>query len=276
MSENFLTYRNKRWMWFGIISAILLIISYLVYSRQTVPHGGTAMGLAYGVLGTGIILVLMALGIRKRRYSSALGTVQGWTSAHVYLGLLTLLIISMHAGFRFRPDVHTLAFVLLTIVVLSGILGVLLYLTIPPRLTKYEAGIQADKIDREITHIMEEIRTLSKDKSDAFADVYRREISRAHSRGHQGWRILFREPGDLMLSNRAQELAAAAPGIPSGEFAAFQSVSRLVMQRAQLETTLVAQMRLKNAMEAWLYVHVPVSIAMMIAIAVHVVVVFYY
>ncbi len=276
MGETFLTCGNKRWLYVGLISAVLLVISYVLYSFQTVPHGGTTMGLAYGVLGTGIVLVLMALGIRKRRYRSALGTVQGWTSAHVYLGLVTLLIIPMHAGFKFRLDIHTLAFVLLAIVALSGIVGVALYLAIPGRLTTHEAGLQADKMDREITRILNEIRALAKDKSDAFADVCRQDVNRTLERGHRGWRLVFRDPGDRALSQRAQELAEAVPRIPSQELGAFQVLSGLAMQKAQLESNLAAQVRLKNAMEAWLYVHVPFAIALMIAIVVHVVVVFYY
>jgi hypothetical protein len=35
-------------------------------------------------------------------------------------------------------------------------------------------------------------------------------------------------------------------------------------------------MRLKNALQAWLYVHVPVSIAMLAAVGVHLLVVLYY
>jgi hypothetical protein len=38
----------------------------------------------------------------------------------------------------------------------------------------------------------------------------------------------------------------------------------------------MSQMRLKNALEAWLYVHLPVSIAMVVAVVVHVVAAFYY
>jgi hypothetical protein len=276
MPETFLTYRGKRWLWFGLISSIFLVVSYLLYRRQMAPSGGTFMGLLYGVIGTVVIVILMLLGLRKRAYASGLGTVQGWTSAHVYLGLLTLLLIPMHAGFKFGLDVHTLAFVLLAIVVVSGVVGVMLYQALPSQLTKFESGLQADKVDKEINRLLSEIRTLSKDKSDAFVGVYRDEVRKTRALSSRGWSLLWRGPDEDPVSRRAKELAQTAAQIPDHEQDAFQTLSKLLLQKSQLESNLMSQMRLKNALEAWLYVHVPVSIAMVVAVVVHVVAVFYY
>ena len=273
--QNFLSYGGKRWLWFGLISSLLLCTSYLMYRRQMLPHGGTPMGLAYGVAGTIVIFILMALGVRKRWYSSGLGTLQGWTSAHVYLGLLTLLLIPMHAGFKFRFDVHTLAFALLFLVVISGIVGIVLYRTVPPRLTKFEQTIQADKVDAELNRLLAEMRMLSRDKSDSFVRVYQEEASRLMKHTHRGWRVLWSPRADP-LAARGQELSRTVKQIPAPEHEDFQKLSRLIMQSVQLEGTLTEQMRLRNAMQAWLYLHVPLSLAMMIAIVIHLVAVFYY
>ena len=276
MDDSFLSYGGKRWLWFGGLSAGLLCLSYLVYRRQMLPHGGTAMGLTYGILGTVVILILMALGIRKRRYGSGLGTIQGWTSAHVYLGLLTMLLIPMHAGFKFRLDIHTLAFALMAIVVLSGVVGVLLYRTMPPRLTQIEQSIQADKVDKELSRLVTEIRTLAKDKGDQFAGVCQTEISRLIGKHHLGWRLLWVSQGEDPLTAKGRELTNAVTQIPQAEHKDFQTLSRLILQMIQLEQTLVTQMRLRNRLQAWLYIHVPVSIALMVAIVLHLVAVFYY
>jgi len=276
VNESFLSYGGKRWLWFGGLSAGLLCVSYLLYRRQMLPHGGTPMGLTYGVLGTVVILILMVLGIRKRRYGSGLGTIQGWTSAHVYLGLLTMLLIPMHAGFKFRLDIHTLAFVLMAIVVISGVVGIVLYRTVPPRLTEYEKSIQADKVDKELGRLLNEMRALAKDKSDQFARVCQAEISRLTARHHQGWRLLWTSQWADPLAAKGRELADAVTRIPPAEHKDFQTLSRLIVQTVQLEQTVVTQMRLRNALQAWLYIHVPASIALMVAIGLHLVAVFYY
>lgn len=276
MEETFLTYKKNRWLWFGVISALLLSLSYPWYSNQTLPHGGTFVGLLYGVLGIILILILMALGIRKRSLGSHLGTVQGWTSAHVYLGLLTLLIIPMHAGFRFHFDFHTLAFVLLTLVVLSGIIGVILYSIVPSRLTKYEEVLQSDKIDAEVKGILSQMQNVVKNKSDALVDVYKEELQQTVRRPHSGWRVLWNRQGDELITQKREALSETSAKISHEGKEDFLVLSRLILLKAELETNFTKQIQLKNALAAWLYFHVPLSVAMLFAVMVHLMSVFYY
>jgi len=276
MGTSFLTYRSGRWFWISSAIALGLVLHYLNYQSRAVAYGGSAEGLLYGVAGTGLIVVLMYLGIRKRSYASATGTLQGWVSAHVYLGLLTLLLIPMHAGFRFGWDVHTLAFVLLLVVILSGVVGLFFYRNIPARLTRYEAGQQADKIDPEMGRLLSDMRALVKDKSDALVQIYKAEVATLQHRAPKGWSLLLKGQGSDLLALRSADLASKVSGIPPEDQAAFQILSQLLLKKAQLEVNLLHQMRLRNALQAWLYVHVPVSIAMVFAVGLHLVVVFIY
>jgi hypothetical protein len=276
MGNSFLTYRSGRWFWISFATAVGLVLHYISYQSRTVAYGGSIEGLLYGVAGTGLIAVLMYLGIRKRSYASSTGTLQGWVSAHVYLGLLTLLLIPMHAGFRFGWDVHTLAFVLLAVVVLSGVLGLFLYRNIPGRLTRYEAGQQADKIDPEIARLLADMRALMKDKSDVLVQIYKAELAASQSRAPKGWSLLLKGLGGDLLAARSADLAKKVSTIPSSDQATFQILSQLLLKKTQLEVNLQHQMRLRNALQAWLYIHVPVSIAMVLAVGVHLVAVFLY
>ena len=276
METSFLTYRSGRWLWISLATAIVLIVHYLYYRSRAVVYGGSVEGLLYGIAGTGLIAILMYLGIRKRSYSSSLGTLQGWVSAHVYLGSLTLLLIPLHAGFRFGWDVHTLAFALLVVVVLSGIVGIVLYKNVPSRLTKLEAGLQADKIDGEMGRLLVDMRALVKDKSDALVQLYKSEIATLQKARPQGWSLLLRGQGSDLLALRSKDLAKKVSSIPSEDQAAFQILSQLLLKRAQLELNLMRQMRLRNALQAWLYVHVPVSIALVVTVGLHLVMVFVY
>ncbi len=272
----FLSYRGGRWLWISLICSIGLSLFYLDYQSRMLAYGGSTVGLIYGLLGTVLILLLMYLGIRKRSYASKVGTLKGWVSAHVYLGLLTLLIIPLHAGFRFGLDVHTLAFALLAIVVLSGVFGVILYQTVPLRLTKYETELQADKIDKEISRLFSEMRTLVKDKSDALVTLYQQEVTATSRTKPKGWAVLFKGKGGDPLARRTAELATWIPKIPVEDQPTFQSLSQLLLRKTQLEIHLLNQMQLRNAMQAWLYLHVPVSIAMLVAVVIHLWSVFYY
>ncbi|NGZ94854.1 MAG: hypothetical protein CV089_01750 [Nitrospira sp. WS110] len=275
MAHSFLSYGSGRWLWISLASGLGLVLHYSYYRMKGVAYGGSVEGLLYGVVGTTLIAILMYLGIRRRSYSSHAGTLQGWLSAHVYLGLLTLVVIPLHAGFRFGWDVHTLAFALLVVVVLSGVGGVLLYRVIPGRLTRFEARQQPDKIDPQLARLLSDMRALVKDKSNELVEIYRAELAVSQNRIPSGWALLRGQTRDL-LAERSSELAAKAAAVPMEEQATFQVLSQLVLKKAQLELNLLQQMQLRNALKAWLYVHVPVSIAMVCAVVIHLIVVFWY
>lgn len=277
MPETLLTYANKRYLWGTVIGAVVLLLSYFYYAGRMIPFGGTAWGLVYGWMGLISILVLMLLGIRKRWYSSRLGTLEGWTSAHVYLGLLALLIIPLHAGFHFGWNVHTFAYVLLVIVVLSGVLGIVIYLRIPIILTGHESGMLPDRIETAVNQILKEMRQLASDNPGLFQVLYDEEVRRCRALKHWGWRILFtRVDSDAILARRMHDLRTLFADIPPTEQENFSKFTSLVLQKTHLEAYLAGQMRLKNALQSWLYVHVPASIALVAAVSVHLVVILYY
>ena len=113
MHQSFLQYRGKRYLWIGLALCVVAVLAYGWHAPLSPPNGGTWLGYTLGTIGALLILWLTALGVRKRSYSSTLGTVQGWVSAHVYLGLALLIVATLHTGFQFGWNVHTLAYVLM-------------------------------------------------------------------------------------------------------------------------------------------------------------------
>ncbi len=271
-----LTYGSGRWLWVSLISAVGLLLHYASYRTRTVVYGGSIEGLLYGVVGTVLIGVLMYLGIRRRWYTSRTGSLQGWVSAHIYLGVLTLLVIPLHAGFRFGLDVHTFAFILLVVVVLSGVAGIALYHVIPSRLTRMEAKQQADTVDPELTRLLTDMGELVKDKSDTLVRIYQNELAVSQQRIPSGWSLVLKGQSRDLLADQSAALIQKIPTVPPEEQATYQVLSQLLLKKTQLEVTLQQQMRLRNALKAWLYIHVPVSIAMVCAVVVHLVIVFWY
>src|SRR5688572_28234079 len=111
-----LEYRRGRYLELALLFSLGAIGAYAWHQPPVVyvkPYGGTWLGYALCAVGAVLILWLMLLGIRKRRYRSSLGTVQGWTSAHVYLGACLLVIVTLHSGFEFGWNVHTAAYALM-------------------------------------------------------------------------------------------------------------------------------------------------------------------
>jgi hypothetical protein len=280
MQENFLTYRQCLWLKISLVMGLLLVASYIVYSQGTPPSGRTVVGSLYGMLGLLAIFLLMYYGIRKRKYAQKSWSLQAWLSFHSYIGVLTLLIIVLHAGFQFHADIHTCAFVLLAIVVVSGMVGAFLYLTMPERFRQFGAELMYvgnNTIDMEFNKILQQMQSLAQDKSDAFVRRCAAEIQGSLPARSAGWRLLFRRPPTATaLTSRIQEFQAYIDSIPADEHEDFQRLGVLVTQKWELERQLAAQMHVQNLLEAWLYVHLPVAMAMMVAVIAHIVAVFYY
>ena len=64
--------------------------------------------------------------------------------------------------------------------------------------------------------------------------------------------------------------------LPEVEYGDFQRLAVLATQKRELAYRLASQMRFQNILQAWLYIHLPVSMAMTVAIIIHIVVVLYY
>lgn len=276
--ENVLNYGNGLWFKLSAISVILLVASYIAYAYYTeVPNGATFVGLMYGVVGLAAILLLMYYGIRKRIYRKTIGTLKGWLSFHIYIGLLTMLIVPMHAGFRFGINVHTLAFVLMAVVVISGIFGAYFYINFPVRFTRYGSELLYDEFDEEINKLINQMRVLAKGKSKNFVQKCEGAVAYGLPKGHKGWRLVFgsgkNSPSE---SEYLKQVREDLDIIPDSEREDYQRLAVLSLQKMDLQNRFVSQMRIKNILDAWLYIHLPVSFVMLVALAVHIISEIYY
>ena len=278
MHENFWAYRRYFWGKLTLATTLVLVISYIIYSQRVSPNGGTLVGLLYGILSFIAILLLMYYGMRKRSYTAKHWPLRAWLSFHVYIGILTLLLVPLHAGFKFGFDIHTLAYVLLAIVVVSGIVGAVLYLLLPGRFNQFgEELTYGSGSDEELRKIVRQMRTLAVDKSQAFADICQTEIEYGMPTRHVGWGLLWRKSATATtLANQIEEFQEYLHRIPEAEHGTFQNLARLATQKRDLEYRMLAQMRLQNLLESWLYIHLPISVVMLVVVIIHILVVFYY
>ncbi|MFP6655169.1 MAG: hypothetical protein VCB25_06050, partial [Myxococcota bacterium] len=134
--RTFVEYRNYRYL---KISMALLVISSASYLLADLPGnrgGGTWAGYGIGTIAAGLVFWLMWVGVRKRDYASTGPPLRGWVSAHVYLGMTLLLLVPLHSAFEFGLNVHALAYALICLTVLSGMIGVGIYALVPTAMTR--------------------------------------------------------------------------------------------------------------------------------------------
>jgi hypothetical protein len=244
------------------------------------PYGGTWLGYTLGTIGAVLILWLMMLGIRKRSYKSSLGTVQGWASAHVYLGASLIVIASLHCAFEFGWNIHTLAYVLMMLVITSGFFGVYAYLRYPQYMTSNVAGETLETMLLKVADIEKKCKRIALDLPDEVNVLVARAIERAAAKSALGGSFIRqlggvdpRHPMRLALD----ELVKMSTKKLAGDQAKAQEQLVAEMSRIVALTDRVRRdLQFRALMQVWLYFHVPLSFALLAALIAHVISVFYY
>jgi hypothetical protein len=127
-----------KWIAATAAAALVSLTGYAVYVvlAPNGPRGGSFMGLFFGALGTGVIGFECLLGLRKKYPASRLGKVKTWVRGHVWLGLLSFLLILLHSGFRWGHGLAGALMWLFAAILASGIFGVALQNYIPRRMSE--------------------------------------------------------------------------------------------------------------------------------------------
>lgn len=266
--EGFLRHKKFRWAIVALVTVAIAITLYLLDKPDPKPNGGTALGYTLGTIGALLIVWLTALGIRKRAMTPGVWSLKAWTSAHVYLGLALIVIATLHTGFEFGWNVHTLAYTLMLIVIVSGMVGVLLYASLPRRLSD-------NRGERTETQMVVELRTLDAQLNDAGqafdGDAARhvRETLREDPFAAGFWRRLT----GWFPSGATTAALGWFRSQPSPEA---ERVIGLLERRAAMLARMRRHMQLKAALEGWLYIHVPTTFALLAALTAHIIAVFFY
>ena len=273
--ESFLAHKDYRWLKIAVGLSLLALLSYFLIDPEPRHNGGSWYGYTLGTIGAGLIVWLALLGIRKRRANPGRWSVKGWTSAHVYLGLSLVVIGTLHTGFQLGWNVHTLAWVLMLLVIASGIYGISIYATLPERLSENRREMTRDQmvealaaIDRQLE---EAAQPLGREDSDLVIAALDQDVFAAGL-----WsRLNGRSRRDATARALAQ-ISTTRAHDSGADDADQQKVRALLGKRSSQIEQIRRQMRLKALLEIWLFVHVPLTIALLAALTAHVVSVFYY
>jgi len=264
-------------VWRRIFVVLCLIAggAYFYFARASFQHGGTTIGLVYGSIGFVLCYLLAYFGIRKRSYRSRFGTLEQWLQSHIYLGVLALVILLLHTGGRFNDKVAVATLILAGIVVGSGIVGAVLYVTVPRLLTEVESELTIDEISEQINQLSKQMARIASGRSEPFQRIYQQLIDEGRPGWLAGWRLLLSRM-KVKKKSSASDWAPLLGLVPKEEEAELRQMLVVSRQRKELLLRLLFQSRYKNVLESWLYVHVPFTVALLLLAIVHVVAVFYY
>lgn len=265
--EGYLRHARFRWAKIAGIAALFAIIVYWIHDPDPRPNGGSVYGYTLGTIGALLILWLTMLGVRKRAMTRGAWSLKAWTSAHVYLGLLLLVIGTLHTGFQFGWNVHTLAYGLMLFVILSGIFGITVYGVLPRMLSENRGELTE-------TQMLENLRAIDRQLHDAAQPLDGARAALVSSALAEDafavglWsRLTGRERRGATRIARARILA---------DDPASTRAEMLLDRKLEMLRQVHRHLRMRALLEVWLYVHVPVTIALIAALTAHIVSVFFY
>ncbi len=267
--EGFLRHRNFRWAKIALALSLAAGLAYALVDVQPRPNGGSWLGYTLGTIGALLILWLTMLGVRKRAMTRGRWSLKAWTSAHVYLGLSLVVIATLHAGFQLGLNVHTLAYALMMLVILSGIYGIAVYATLPDALSDSRAGMTRPQMLEDVAKLDQQLEAAAQPLSAEDAAIVRLSLSEDPFRAGLIRRLTGRYP-------RCRNAAALRRLRGHGADPALAKVVDLIERKAAALARIRQYLRIRALLEVWLYVHVPLTFATIAALAAHIVSVFFY
>lgn len=262
------------WRRIFVVLLAATVGTYFYYARNEYPHGGSRLGLLYGTIGFALILLLSFFGIRKRWYRSTFGTLEQWMQSHIWLGVLVLVILLFHTGGRFEDKVAVATLLLVAIVVASGVVGAVLYVTVPRLLTEVESNLTVDEISDQLNQQARTMARIASGQSAPFQRIYDELLRQSAPGVLAGWRLLLSRLG--RKQQKEADWSRLLSVVPKEEQEELRQMLVLSRQRRELQLRLIFQQRYKNVLEFWLYIHVPFTIALLVLSIVHIAAVFYY
>ncbi|KKC27632.1 hypothetical protein [Sphingomonas sp. SRS2] len=272
--EGFLRYQSYKWLKIALIISGIALLIYAFNDVQPKPNGGSIYGYITGTIGVGLILWLTMLGVRKRTATPGRWSLKSWTSAHVYLGLSLIVIATLHTGFDFGWNVHTLAYALMMLVIASGVFGIAAYVSLPQALS-------ANRGETTQLQMLDNLRMIDRQLNEAAQPLDAEGAAIVQMALHDdpfGGSIVARLSGRYGRCGTRAALAAvrAHASRSEAEVDPLDHVEVLLERKRSSLARIRKHLRLKALLEVWLYIHVPLTFALIAALFVHIVAVFYY
>jgi hypothetical protein len=272
--ESFLRYQRFRWLKIATVVSLLSLLIYLIVDVQPRHNGGSWLGYTLGTIGAGLIVWLSLLGIRKRAMTRGRWSLKAWTSAHVYLGLALIVIGTLHTGFQLGWNVHTLAWALMVIVILSGIYGVSVYAIVPQGLSDARSEMTGPQMISAVSQLDKQLQISAQPLSDADSAVVLGSLGQDPFGGN-AWRRLTGNYPDCVNRSALAYMRERLEEVGAKQRPPVEQVVELLEKKAAALARLRGYIQRRGLLEVWLFVHVPLTFVLLAALVAHIISVFF-
>jgi hypothetical protein len=272
--ESFLAFDRLRYLKWALVLVALSVLMYLAIRPYGRPYGGGWTGYTLGTIGALLILWLTWFGYRKRSYTENAGRLAARLSAHVYLGIALFFVATLHTGFHLGWNVHTLAYVLMCVVIVSGMFGVYTYVRYPRLMTENRESMTTVQMLGRIAGIDDELRGVVMPLDDATVAAVERAIA-STAIGGSAWRQLSGHYPGCTTGLAIAHMEAHVREVTQPLADAWRQTRLKLEEKSAVLKRIRADIRYKALMEVWLYLHVPLTFALLAALTAHVISVFF-
>ena len=305
VKRTFIDSDNYLFLKISILLCSIAVFLYLVHDPVGPPSGSSWLGYSLGTVAGIIILWLLWFGVRKRNYTAQRYTLLQWLSGHVWLGMSLLVLATLHCGFQFDPNIHTVFYFLMVMTILSGMVGVYFYLKIPRVISNNLRGTSAIELHEDLDLKTKEALEVARDIDPSIFELVvfaRDHLFVTHRSPSKKIVNRLESVGMALLKQRGQSPSGATEqaglrnrfkrhysdhGMRLSAFIIDLGFDRSPGEKLQKLLDLIndileciariEQDRLANRrLRSWVLFHVPLSLATVVGLFVHIFSVFYY
>jgi hypothetical protein len=264
--------RSPEWAAALIIVTVSCFVMYALNVLLLEINPGNWWGLSYGGASSLLMLGAGLYAVRRRIMKRDLGNSKAWAQFHVYGGGLAGLLVLMHTGFRLPHGLFNWLLWLLSVwVTASGVLGVALQSWIP-RMLSSGLSIEAiyERIPELVAQLRERVEKIVESCSDPIKDFYRTTVSAALVAPQP--RLIYYIDVTGGIQNRVKQFEFLRRVLSDDEKEMLDQIQDVFKTKLELD----AHYSLQRSLRWWLYTHVPLSLVLLLMIALHVWAVWYY
>jgi len=244
-----------------VLATILLTVLTAVFDAAFVSTRGV-----HGWLLAAMIVFLACYQIRKRLTMLPLGTSALWLQLHIYIGLSTLPVFFLHTDGRLpRGPIEIFMLACYLIVFLSGAGGLLLSRIIPPRLRNRGGEALYERIPGYVRRIAAQTEKLISTTAEesVIRDLFEARLRPYFEQPANFWRhVMHSQKHCVLLLDAVRD---------AGRFAAeeeqllLNELTELVQQKDDLDY----QYAMQSILKYWLFIHVPLTWALIVMTIFH-------
>ncbi|HZM89942.1 MAG TPA: cyclic nucleotide-binding domain-containing protein [Blastocatellia bacterium] len=228
-----------------------------------------------GIVGLVGIAAVMTYPVRRQIYTKRAGPLRYWMLAHAYIGVIAGMLILLHGGTHSGGALTTVLMIAYDLVIFTGILGILIYIFAPRKLTKIEGSpLLIDDLRDRREELQKEIAEIAGRATGPLQSIVKdKVVPRFVSFGFLLRQFLRREDLDQMVES-------AKTGFSRERATLGNEKDRRKLDRAiEAAVTLRridALVYLHRSLKLWLPPHVASTALMLALMIVHIIQVIYY